>query len=173
MQGDKQPSSSVDEDILRRAEEYIAARGAALSRRLGFGNDGAVWLTSRATALKVHRQAERYRRELHAYRLLADVHTIAGHMVPSLVETDDALMAIEMSIVEPPFVLDFASAYPIAEAPEFPEEVMAEWLAEKREQFGDRWPRAAAVLRALERDHGLRLLDVHPGNIKSESEPET
>jgi hypothetical protein len=83
-----------------------------------------------------------------------------------LIDHDDALLAIEMTIVEPPFVLDFASAYPVAEAPEFPPEVLEHWLAEKQEQFGALWPRAAAVIRALERDHGLRLTDVHPGNIR-------
>ncbi len=116
--------------------------------------------------LKLHRQIPRYRREVHAYRVLAGIDVVAGHMIPQLIDCDDALLAIEMTVVEPPFVLDFASAYAIAEAPEFPPEIMEEWLEEKQEQFGALWPRAAAVIRALERDHGLRLTDVHPGNIR-------
>ena len=78
---------------------------------------------------------------------------------------DVKLRAIEMSIVRPPMILDFASAYPIESAPRFPEEIMVEWLAEKREQFGSDWPKAAAAIREMERRFGLRMLDVHPGNI--------
>jgi hypothetical protein len=43
--------------------------------------------------------------------------------------------------------------------------VLTDWFAEKREQFGDDWPKAVAVLRALER-LGISMTDVHPGNIK-------
>jgi hypothetical protein len=42
---------------------------------------------------------------------------------------------------------------------------MAEWLAEKREQFGLDWGKAAAAIRDLERRFGLRMTDVHPANI--------
>ena len=42
---------------------------------------------------------------------------------------------------------------------------MEHWLAEKLEQFERDWPKAAAAIRALERDFDLRMLDVHPGNI--------
>lgn len=155
-----------DEIMVRRAEQYTAARGQHLAERLGAGNDGSVWMTSRRAALKVHRQFARYRREVQAYERLAGVNTVAGHALPHMIDHDDMLLAIEMTTVEPPFVLDFASAYPVAEAPEFPPEVLERWLAEKQEQFGALWPRAAAVIRALERDHGLRLTDVHPGNIR-------
>ncbi|MFM9997182.1 MAG: hypothetical protein ACKVU4_15445 [Phycisphaerales bacterium] len=116
--------------------------------------------------MKINRQFARYRRELHAYRVLAGVERIAGHGVPQLIDSADTLLAIEMTVVEPPFVLDFASAYPVAEAPEFPPEVMQDWLAEKQEQFGEDWPRAAGVIAALEREYGLRLTDIHPGNIR-------
>lgn len=155
-----------DADMMRRAEQYTTARGHRLAEALGAGNDGSVWMTSARTALKIHRQIARFQRETHAYRALHAVRIIAGHAVPRMIGSDDPLLAIEMTVVEPPFVLDFASAYAIAEAPEFPAEIMEEWLAEKQEQFGALWPRAAAVIRALERDHGLRLTDVHPGNIR-------
>jgi hypothetical protein len=46
---------------------------------------------------------------------------------------------VEMEIVQPPFVLDFAGAY-LDRRPDFPEDVYAEWQAEKAEQFGDDWP---------------------------------
>jgi hypothetical protein len=77
---------------------------------------------------------------------------------------DDSLGVIEMSIVKPPFVLDFASAQ-IDQPFDFPEDVMTERFAEKREQFGADWSKAVVVLRALEQ-MGIYMTDVHPGNIK-------
>ena len=69
-----------------------------------------------------------------------------------------------MTIVQPPFVLDFASAYLDDAAPVFPEYVMTEWLAQKQEEFGPHWLHAAVVLAGL-RKHGIHMTDVHPGNI--------
>ncbi len=53
-----------------------------------------------------------------------------------------------------PFVLDFAGAY-LDRPPEFSEEVMADWRAEKQEQFGPRWPEVESILRYLQ------ILGVH------------
>jgi hypothetical protein len=153
------------EDILIRAREYATKYRLFLDRRLGFGKDGIVWETDAFSALKVFRLRERYARETSVYRRLAERHVVnvAGHRVPQLVRADDAL-ALEMTIVRPPFVLDFASAYLDGSAPVFPEDVLAEWLAEKQEEFGERWPQARAVLAGL-RSHGVQMTDVHPGNI--------
>ncbi len=68
-----------------------------------------------------------------------------------------------MTVVKPPFVLDFAGAY-LDRAPDFSEEVLADWTAEKQEQFGARWPEVQAVLRELD-GYGVFLLDVNPGNV--------
>ena len=70
---------------------------------------------------------------------------------------------IEMSIVKRPFVLDFAGTF-LDHAPDFSEEVMAEWEAEKQEQFGSRWRDAQAILREFE-GFGIFIVDVNPGNI--------
>ena len=58
-----------------------------------------------------------------------------GCSVPEMIEFDDHLWAIDMSIVDRPFVFDFAGAF-LDQAPDFPDEVMADWHAEKKEQFG-------------------------------------
>jgi hypothetical protein len=50
-----------------------------------------------------------------------------------------------MTIVRPPFLLDFASAY-LDKAPDCPPEVIEEWRAEKAEQFGANWARVEALL---------------------------
>jgi hypothetical protein len=153
------------EGLFAAAAEYTRQRGISLSGQVGWGNNGTVWRTSRWSALKIHRLEDSYRREVEAYIRIGDAETIAGLSVPNLVDHDAKLLAIEMKIVKPPFLLDFASAYPIETAPQFPPEVMAEWLADKREQFGTDWPKAAAAIREVERRFGLRMLDVHPANI--------
>lgn len=75
-----------------------------------------------------------------------------------------------MTIVERPFLLDFGSAYLDQDAPEFPDDVMEEWLARKMREFGPNWSRAASILLAL-RSLGIHMTDVHPGNIGFEEEP--
>lgn len=136
-------------------------------RRLGFGKDGSVWASSDLTAIKVFASPGPYARERDVYARLesSGVRHLHGYAVPRLYEFDDGIGVIEMSIVEPPFVLDFASAT-LDSAPDFPEDVLTEWYAEKREQFGADWSKAAAVIRALER-LGIFMLDVHPGNIRA------
>jgi hypothetical protein len=69
-----------------------------------------------------------------------------------------------MTIVKPPFVLDFAGAT-LDAVPEFSEEIMADWRASKEEQFGQDWSRVSLVIGDLAR-HRIHLLDVSPSNIR-------
>jgi hypothetical protein len=73
-------------------------------------------------------------------------------------------MIIEMTIVQRPFVLDFGGAY-LDQAPEFSEEVIADWQAQKIEQFGERWPEVQAILAVLG-SYGIFVQDVHPGTFR-------
>jgi hypothetical protein len=93
----------------------------------------------------------------------AAITEVRGFHVPELIRWDDTLRIIEMTIVTPPFVLDFAGAR-LDIPPDFSEEVWAEWEAEKLEQFGGRWPDVRAVLGALE-ELDIYVLDVSPRNI--------
>ncbi len=156
----------LDEDIQRRSREYAERHALRYERRLGFGKDGTVWSTNRQTAVKVFGREEPFRREAAAYGRLAErgVLDVHGHAVPQVERVDKNLLVIEMTIVMPPFVLDFASAFLDDEAPIFPDDVLAEWVDDKREEFGTNWPKASAVLAAL-RGLGIQLTDVHPGNI--------
>lgn len=43
-----------------------------------------------------------------------------------------------MDIVSPPFLLDFGKAY-LDVPPDYSPEAIADWEAERREIFGDRW----------------------------------
>ncbi len=71
-----------------------------------------------------------------------------------------------MTVVSRPFVLDFAGAE-LDNPPDFSEEVLADWRAEKRDQFGERWAEVEAILGSLE-GHGIFMLDVNPGNVSFE-----
>jgi len=83
--------------------------------------------------------------------------------IKEIVHFDDELTVLEMTIVERPFVLDFAAAY-LDRRPEFPPEIWAEWEAKKREQFEDRWPVVQGILDSFE-EIGMYLMDVSPANI--------
>ena len=110
-----------------------------------------------------------YRRERDAYLRLQEheVKSIRGCAVPELLRYDDVLWVLEMTVVTRPFVLDFAGAY-LDFGPEFSEEVLADWHAEKQEQFERHWPEVQAILRELEGRYGIFLIDVTPNNIALE-----
>ena len=74
-----------------------------------------------------------------------------------------------MTVVDRPFVLDFAAAY-LDTRPAFPAEVWNAWEAEKQEQFETNWPVVLKILGAFE-EMGIYLLDVSPANIAFADEP--
>ncbi len=161
---------SVFPETAVRAEEYCRRKGLILANRLGFGVHGSVFAAinqsdSRRSAVKAHERERFYVRERDIYlRLLENSVThVHAAEVPQLLGFDDVLWVIEMTIVSRPFVLDFAGAY-LDEPPDFSEEVMAEWRAEKEEQFGSRWPEVQSILWALEH-YGVFMADVNPGNV--------
>lgn len=117
------------------------------------------------SAIKVHQREPDYRRERDVYLRLKEneLTTIHGCRVPELVHYDDELWIIEMTVVTRPFVLDFAGAF-LDKPPDFSEEVLADWRAEKQEQFGPRWSEVEAILRFLQ-GYGIHMVDVSPSNI--------
>jgi hypothetical protein len=158
------------EELVRRARAYANRTGCALGKQLGSGVHGIVFAVESQTepgraAIKVHERERDYCRERDVYLRLLDHGTteIRGCAVPEMIGYDNDSWIIEMTIVVRPFVLDFAGAY-LDQAPDFPEEVLADWRADKEEQFGTRWPEVLAILRALEAQ-GIYMEDVSPGNI--------
>ena len=101
------------------------------------------------------------------YQVLHDkgIYQIAGHYVPELVDWDESLLAIEMTIVERPFVLDFAGAKLPHEVPDFEPHVMDEHMEHLQELFRERWADALHVAEMFRLATGFVLLDIHPGNI--------
>ncbi len=161
--------SAVPENVAR-VKEYCRRKGLILASQLGFGVHGSVFAAEnqtdgRRSAVKTHERERFYRRERNIYTRLMEncVTHIRSAEVPQLLGYDDELMVIEMTIVSRPFVLDFAGAY-LDFPPDFPEEVMEEWRAEKQEQFGSRWPEVQAILGELE-SYGVFMSDVNPGNV--------
>lgn len=157
-------------ELLRRAQEYCQKNGLLLGSRLGSGVHGSVFEADNQTengrsAIKVHEREPDYRRERDVYSRLAayQVTALRGCAVPEMLRHDDKLWVIEMTIVTKPFVLDFAGAF-LDRPPDFSDEVLADWRAEKQEQFGPRWANVQAILRDLEA-LGVFVTDVSPGNI--------
>jgi len=160
----------MNESLTVNAQSYAARRELEIAERLGSGKDGTVFVAERKmasarVAVKAHRFEELYFREKLAYERLRKlgISSVRGFNVPEIVDFDDDLRILEMTIVKRPFVLDFAAAY-LDRRPEFPPEIWAEWEAEKREQFEDRWPIVQEILNAFE-EIGMYLMDVSPANI--------
>ena len=160
-------------DLIDRASEYCRRRERELllQNKLGSGVHGSVFacrhhydLAGR-NAVKVFERPEPYLRERDVYLRLRGlgIDNIRGHSVPQLVDVDDELLVIEMTVVTRPFVLDFAGAY-LDRAPDYDAETLEEWRKEKVEQFEENWPAAESILYSLE-CYGIFVADVNPGNI--------
>ncbi|MDA1054088.1 MAG: hypothetical protein O3C40_26875 [Planctomycetota bacterium] len=103
-----------NENLIERGMEYASQRCAELflAPRLGFGVHGSVFVCRHKdrparTAVKVHERQESYDRERDAYLRLREigVSLVCGHHVPALLDYDDALFVIEMTIVTRPSFL--------------------------------------------------------------------
>jgi hypothetical protein len=143
------------EILLKKAQAYAARYQLSLGKQLGFGHQGTVWTAQSnrkigKSALKIHAAADPYARELRAYQRLAErgVAAIERLKVPELLAFDEELAAIEMTVVTKPFLLDFGGAY-LDRAPEFPEEILAQWREDKQEQFGSHWSEVESALQTL------------------------
>ena len=148
-----------------RVQTYAQYHEIELQRFLGAGFDGTVFATNRKSAIKVFRWNELYERERNVYLRLRQhrVATLAGCHVPELITFDDTLRIVEMTIVSPPYVLDFAGARLVHRA-DFPEDIRRQWVREKRSQFGSSWKYIPRIVVAFER-MGIYLSDLNPGNI--------
>lgn len=154
------------------AKEFERKHRLHLIARLGDGKDGLVLSSDQDTAVKFFHSSDAYNRELRAYRALkkACVDEINSHQVPRLLSYDDELRAIEMTIVVPPFLLDFVEAYTEAEVERFAfdPDVMAERELHWSEIFADRWPGVIAMRDAFFNHTGLILLDLSLNNVRFE-----
>lgn len=154
---------------LARAQAFADANKIALPREdpFGYGIDGTVWRTSRHSVVKVFELEKNYRDELECYRRLgaAGIDNISGFAVPELIGFHARLKVIEMKIVRPPFLLDFGKVYLDSPPPYWNDgEIMANWHAEGRENFGEQWSKVLSLIGALQK-YGIWYVDPKPGNI--------
>lgn len=154
------------DEISDRIQSYAEQHGCTVQDELGYGYDGIVFSTDRKSAIKALRFERLFIRERDVYLRLKShrVCEVLGFKVPQLIHSDDTTWIVEMTIVSPPFVLDFAGAY-LDQAPDYPPEVIADWRVEKADQFGERWPEVLRLIAAFKR-FGIFLADVKPGNIE-------
>ncbi|MFO0866506.1 MAG: hypothetical protein U0744_17985 [Gemmataceae bacterium] len=116
-------------------------------------------------AIKVHDRFDAYVRERGVYLRLRElgIDFICGSAVTPLLEYDDDLQAICMTMVHRPYILDFGDAF-LGEPPEFSEDTMAERWAGRKNNVGDAF-RTSPVFCNRSRSFGFTVLDVNPNNI--------
>ncbi|TWT37486.1 hypothetical protein KOR34_24380 [Posidoniimonas corsicana] len=160
-----------DSELFDRVRQYADARQLRVTqnKKLGYGTDGTVWVTSNSAVKAVHRY-ENYYVERASYERLAeaDISSIGRFAVPRLIDSDDSLQIVEMEIVEPPYVLDFGKVYLDAPPfywrdPQLRKNAYDEW----RERFDSHWEEVASVVYELER-HGIYYIDPRPSNINTD-----
>lgn len=164
---------TVPDSVQERIDHYQETRRLSADRQLGVGTQGSVLLfddpsLSHPVAVKFHERLVAYNRELAVFYRLQDleIDQVGGHEVPVLLGHDDDLLAIEMTMVRPPFVLDFGGAY-LDRRPDYTPEVWRDWREQKSEEFDDDWPAVEELLLEFE-SFGIFIADVNPGNIKFE-----
>ena len=88
--------------------------------------------------------------------------------LPRLISENDSERVVEMTIVSPPFILDFASSYDELELLHlgFTDEVWAERETHWAEIFGPDWRVVRAARDELARVTELMILDLTPNNIR-------
>ena len=115
--------------------------------------------------MKVFGGVDPYNRELLAYRRLDEhnVSEVLGFAVPKLIACDDSLSVIEMTMVQPPYVLDFASAE-LDDDSDIPggED---QWMEELEQLFGDRQQAVIDLYFRLRDKFGVCHKDLTPRNV--------
>ena len=140
---------TLPDEVKRRIDQFQADRGLTLEQCLGVGTQGTVFVLtnpslSHRVAVKFHNRQAAYERERGVYLRLRELATthVCGHRVPLLTNYDDDLLAIEMTIVSPPFVLDFGGAY-LDRPPDYTPEIWADWRDKKPKRSSETGQRSS------------------------------
>jgi hypothetical protein len=157
-------------DILAIRPKALASAQAFLQttkplRELGWGVSGIVFASpSLTSAIKVHHRLDSYLTEVKAYTLLRQhrITSLHGLTIPRMHRHDDRLGLIEMDLVSPPFLLDFAGVK-FAD-PGFSSDTQEDIDQTIQMRFGDRADVAYAVYHSL-RTIGMYYLDLRPSNL--------
>jgi hypothetical protein len=154
-------------EVIARAQKFVEDRHLSLADVIGAGKDGSVWQTTRSSALKIHVIDSSYTVERNAYMRFRDlnVSNVAGFAIPKLLEFDDELLAIEMTGVTPPYLVDFASAIFDVE-PDFIEDDGHTFEDFIRTRFDARADAVLDLYYELAARTGIYLTDMHSQNVK-------
>ena len=160
------------EKLISNARAYCSLTSIELLENavLGHGTDGSVWETSAKTALKSFYRVENYEDEIECYRRLKsqEILKINGVSVPHLEGSNDHLMVIEMTYVQPPYILDFGKVY-IDRPPPYQndEHVIAGHHEKIQNEFGKDAARVHLLMHELKK-LGIHYADPRPANIRFE-----
>jgi hypothetical protein len=97
--------------------QYAERNQLKIARRLGFGIHGSVFSATypngAIVAIKHHTEEDPFYREFEVYCRLDElkVKEVGRFVVPRLINVDEALRILEITIVSRPFILDFGGAY--------------------------------------------------------------
>ncbi len=158
-------TSELEERVRQYAE--LHSQQFQLEKALGEGTDGRVWFTTASSVIKVFHRRQNYCTELGCYQRLMErrVKQIDGLAVPQLIEYDHDLAIIEITLVQPPYLLDFGKAYLDEPAPYTPEQ-LEEWRSDWVRYFPDEDLRRVRKVLAILRGYGIDYVDPKPWNIR-------
>jgi hypothetical protein len=138
---------------------------------LGWGISGFVFLSpDLTTAIKVHHTSEAFETEFKAYELLRKYRLtqIDGITIPKLRDADHNLHLIQIDVVRPPYLLDFAGVK--FSDPQFPSETVRQIHEEIQMRFGRNAHIAYSVQEQLRRI-GMYYLDLRSSNLNLQGLP--
>lgn len=143
--------------------------GISITQELGHGTQGVVYQTRTNTAIKVYDLSSGYFRERDIYMRLRErlIDSVRKFKIPRILNWNNELLVLEMSIVHVPCMLDFGGAY-LDDCPEHLLIRDEEWEIDKKEEFGEHWEEAKAIIREVEVRADIWLADINTGNIKFE-----
>lgn len=132
---------------------------------LGWGVSGFVFLSSDLrTAIKVHHNPDGFHTEVKAYKMLRRhrITRIGGITIPKLHKEDFDRQLIQIDLVKPPYLLDFAGVR--FSDPKFPPETVRQIDEDIQLRFGRNAAFAYAVQHRL-LQIGMYYLDLRPSNL--------
>lgn len=151
--------------ILDRRNTYCSRHNVVIQfDEPDWGLDAYLWRTNTETIVKVHWYHDRFQKELATYQRLVErkIARLKGFEFPQLVDYDEELHILELSIVSPPYILDFVEVGIGKRPPNFDLDRIE---TQQSKQFGKDWPDVKRLLEAL-MQIGIYYDDVHNKNIR-------
>jgi len=160
---------SDESELFSKAETYAKGIGHRLLSKdsLGRGTDGSVWRSTRPSAIKAVKDRKIFQDELECYRRFqaANMRKLCGFAIPWLFGADESLQVLEISIVQPPYLLDFGKVYFHEPTGVYDQRQLAAAEADAKRLYGSQWPDVSHVLYVLRERFGIWYIDPKPNNI--------